>query len=465
MHEGTYADRGPVVVSSSTLAVRGGFRYAAGSWSDAGGSTTIAINIADRTGAATCTTDSFNSTGRPLVAALQASDGSQLALFNLEITATGGGASDCAAVLHGTDSTLRLDGVTVFMRGSPTSACSAGVSAAGASRVEIESSIVFGVRFTGIALPANLDAAGVAGCDGPSVHLSRSTIAAVDAPALTTVTRVGALVALAARGAADVYVQRSRLESVLNQYDWDASEGRLGGLQVTATGRLFMANSVVRTPHGGTLNRAIEVGGPPAGFLGALQLYHVTAAVGDDWGVTRTVPAAYRAAALYLTGDVRDVSLYNNMLLLAGGAAIDVNFTGIDRFETTADPVNLQVAGNIVSVPFTSPFHLATLMQCAATAEFASWFDEMSLNTARAHECHGGGRDSWVAAGNRAFTVPPGSDIRVVVELEADGYPTLPARVYLGTSPPLPLMSEVSTDFADLPRRSPVGAGAWAQRL
>lgn len=60
--------------------------------------------------------------------------------------------------------------------------------------------------------------------------------------------------------------------------------------------------------------------------------------------------------------------------------------------------------------------------------------------------------------------MPPGSDVRVVVEVDADGYPTLPARVYLGTSPPLPLMSEVSTDFADLPRRSPVGAGAWAQR-
>jgi hypothetical protein len=138
--------------------------------------------------------------------------------------------------------------------------------------------------------------------------------------------------------------------------------------------------------------------------------------------------------------------------------------TGTSRFETTADPVNLRVTGNLFSVPFTSPFVLATLMQCAASAEFSSWFDEASLNDQRAHECHGGRSDSWVAGANRAFTFPLGAHPLAVVDVDLDGYPVTPMRVYADSPPMVPLAAEVATDIVDLPRGSLVGAGAWAER-
>jgi hypothetical protein len=446
------------------LTVRGGFRFAAGAWTDVGGASRVDIDIVGRTGAVACGTASFNSTGRLVVPALLVSPGGRLTLVSLEVTATSAGSGDCYAVVLASDAPLRLDDVQLGVQATGASTCSAGAVGILGASIEIERSNVVGARFTSASLPANVDAAGLVTCDGPAVHVSRSTLAGVSAPALVTSTAVGALVGFAARGASDVYIQRSWVEATRNEYDWDAASGRLAGMAVTASGRVFVANSIVRTPHGGTLNRAIEVGGPRPGSLGALQLYHVTAAIGDDWSVTRAVPTDHRAAALFFTGEIRDVSVHNNLLLLAGGSVNGVNYTGLDRFETTVDPINLRVTGNLFSVPYTSPFVLATLMQCAATEELGSWYDEASLNTPRAHECHGGSTDSWVASGNRAFTFPLGGHPRAVVDVDLDAYPVTPTRVYAGTPPPVPLASEVATDIADLPRSAPVGAGAWAER-
>src|SRR5690606_9886289 len=93
---------------------------------------------------------------------------------------------------------------------------------------------VAGASFSGTAIPTGLDAAGVILCGGATLSAERTSITAVDAPALSTSSSIGSLVAVAGSDVDVVRIQRSLLESIAGNYEWRALGGRLGGLQVTA---------------------------------------------------------------------------------------------------------------------------------------------------------------------------------------------------------------------------------------
>lgn len=162
--------------------------------------------------------------------------------------------------------------------------------------------------------------------------------------------------------------------------------------------------------------------------------------------------------------------LFNNLFSYAGGGVDRMTgtvFTGIDRTRTTTDPLTLAFLGNVISVPFVSGWHLASLMACRPLPEFGGLVvTEAALNLPGAHECHGGLRASWASTRNAAFTSPPGMGARAVVELLADGYPVEDNRTFVvGEAPDtVPLASEVASDIGENPRSTPPGVGAWEPR-
>lgn len=120
----------------------------------------------------------------------------------------------------------------------------------------------------------------------------------------------------------------------------------------------------------------------------------------------RNPPLPSYGAVVSLRGDVESVDMFNNVLSYAGGGVdlVDgTHFTGVDRTNTTADPSLFNFAGNAVSVPYTSNWHLASLAQCFSASEFGMTVTEPQMNSTAGHECHGGARSGWVVRNNIAF--------------------------------------------------------------
>ncbi|WP_236516776.1 hypothetical protein [Sandaracinus amylolyticus] len=137
--------------------------------------------------------------------------------------------------------------------------------------------------------------------------------------------------------------------------------------------------------------------------------------------------------------------------------------TGIDRARTTTDARSLVFVGNVVSVPFVSGWHIASLMACRPLREFGGLvLSESELNTGRAHRCHGTSA-SFTSTRNAAFTRAPMEGSRAVVEFEARGYPLEDERVFVVGEPldALPLAGDVNVDFGGTMRAGITGVGAW----
>ena len=153
----------------------------------------------------------------------------------------------------------------------------------------------------------------------------------------------------------------------------------------------------------------------------------------------------------------------------AGGGVDRVegtHFTGVDRTNTTADPSLFNFAGNAVSVPYTSNWHLASLAQCFSASEFGMTVTEPQMNSTAGHECHGGARSGWVVRNNIAFNGDRGlTGDRAVLSFAEDGYPEVESRSVIFFSgeviESLPLASEVRADIQSHTRTDSRSCGAW----
>jgi len=467
LHEGAFAETGPLTISGSVTR-RGGFRLSAGTWTDVGGETRVTVTGGTRV--AGCQTETFNAASRATSAAMALTPGASATLLDVNVVGVRGSVpgTECFAVLHSASAALTIERGSVTGTGT-TGACAAAIEAGGPGTLTVRESTVAGAMYAGTSIPTGIDATGIALCDGASLVTENSEVAAIEAPSLVVSSSVGSLVGVAGEDTGPIRVQRSTISAIAATYAWHAPSGHLRGVQVTATGRVLIANSIVRTPHGGTLNRAIDVGSGSSP-LTSLQLYHVTAAIGDDWGLSRAVTLPFEAAVVSMSGDIRNVAIFNSLLAYAGGGALDrlsgTVFTGVDRSHTTADPLVLSFAGNVLSIPGVSGWHLASLSQCIPVEEFGTVFDEATLNSSAGHECHDGARSSWFVARNAAFQGAPGSGARAAVELLDDAYPVNAPRAFVvgEAIAGLPLASEVATDFGNLTRGISPGVGAWAPR-
>ena len=467
LHEGTFYETGPLAIAE-TITLRGGYRLAAGTWEDVGGHTEISVSGGEAT--SRCITDSFNAGARMTSAAVIVRGGAVFSMLDLELTASRGAvpAGRCFAAIDVSDADLTIERGTVSVTASAFEICSTGITASDTSTVELRESVIRGAAISGTSIAAGMNASGVALCSGAGLTTESSSVVGVDAP-LVTSSSIGSITGIAGNEADVIRIQRSRIEAMMGAYSWHATGGRLGGIQLTANGRVFIGNSIVRTPHGGEINRAVDVGSGSAA-LASLSLYHVTAAIGEDWDASEPVPLPFDGAVVALRGDIRDIAMFNNLFAYAGGGVDRVMgtvMTGIDRARTTADPLTLAFVGNAISVPFVSNWHLASLMQCRPLQEFGGLVrTEGELNTSLVHECHGGHRANWQSARNAAFTSAPGMGARAVIELMSDGYPVDSARAFVVGEPPssVPLASEIALDFDGRARSFPPGVGAWAPR-
>jgi len=460
----TFSETGPLLISD-TVTILGGFTPSAAPWLYGGGQSQIIVT--GGTSVASCSTGSFNAVDRATSAAVVVAEGTSVSMRNVDITAERGATpgSECFSAIHTRDAELSFEQGIIATAGESTSTCVAGIVATRASAVTLRESTVSGGRFSTSSIPAGLDASGVVACGGTTLTLELSAVSGLDALVLTSPSVTGALVGVAGDNLATVRVQRSSVESIAGNYAWHATGGLLRGIQLTATGSVFIANSTIRTPHGADDNRAVDVGSG-VGPLSSFQLYHVTAVIGDDWNAAAPVSLPFHGAVVSMNGNILDVAMFNNLLSYAGGGVDLVDgttFTGIDRIDTTDDPVTLSFAGNVVSIPFVSDWHKASLTTCGSW-EFGTTRSEWRLNSAAAHECHDGARGSWAVARNAAFTSPMGLGARAVVEFAADGHSMKPGATFIVGEPlsSLPRASEVLTDFSELSRTMPPGVGAWA---
>lgn len=466
LHEGAFTEAGPFTIAGS-IAIRGGFRLSAGTWTDVGGETRVTVTGGTRV--AGCATDTFNAASRATSAAIALTPGASATILDVDLVGVRGSVpgSECFAAIHSASAVLTIDGGSISGSGT-TGACVAAIVADGPGLVTVTGSTVAGATYAGTSIPTGIDAAGIALCDGASLMAELSEVAAIAAPSLLVSSSVGAVVGVTGDDTGPIRVQRSRVSAIAGTYAWHATSGRLGGIQVTATGRVLIANSIVRTPHGGTVNRAVDVGSGSSP-LTSLQLYHVTAAIGEDWSLAQPVTLPFEGAVVSMSGDIRNVAIFNSLLAYAGGGVDRMGgtvFTGVDRSRTTADPLVLSFAGNVISIPGVSDWHLASLTQCIPIEEFGTVFDEATLNSPAGHECHDGARSSWLVARNAAFQGAPGSGPRAPVELLDDGYPVDGPRTFVvgEAVDGLPLAGEVATDLGSLTRGVPPGVGAWAPR-
>jgi hypothetical protein len=76
------------------------------------------------------------------------------------------------------------------------------------------------------------------------------------------------------------------------RYAWHSSHGVVEGIELQATRRVLMQDSIVRSVHSGDRSFAIEVGGVGTGTLADLTPYKVTAIVGEDWGDSLPTPTS-----------------------------------------------------------------------------------------------------------------------------------------------------------------------------
>ena len=204
-------------------------------------------------------------------------------------------------------------------------------------------------------------------------------------------------------------------------------------------------------------------------MLRSLRLYHDTIIVGSDWEAALAAPLPSYGAVVSLRGDVESVDMFNNVLSYAGGGVDRVegtHFTGVDRTNTTADPSLFNFAGNAVSVPYTSNWHLASLAQCFSASEFGMTVTEPQMHSTAGHECHGGARSGWVVRNNIAFNGDRGlTGDRAVLSFAEDGYPEVESRSVIFFSgeviESLPLASEVRADIQSHTRTDSRSCGAW----
>jgi len=180
--------------------------------------------------------------------------------------------------------------------------------------------------------------------------------------------------------------------------------------------------------------------------------------------------ASYGAVAS-LRGDVESVDIFNNVLSYAGGGVDRVSgtrFTGVDRSDTTADPSFLNFAGNALSIPYVSGWHIASLTQHFSDAEFGMIASEAQLNSSAGHECHGGARTGWVVRNNITLNGERGfRGDRPVLTFADDGYPDLALTAIIFAHgevvDSLPLASEVRADVQNNTRVEPRSCGAWVR--
>lgn len=459
---GTYTES--TIELGGLVTVRGGYTQSGATWTEGGGATTVRTTGSEAVaGCATSTIDAST-----LVAGIHVVAGAEIGLVDLTLTTDEDAsvAGACLAALAVEDAALRLDGVTIETRA--TGSCSSGVVAL-SSDVAAERSVIVG-RGAEV-VPSGLEASGLVACGG-SLALESSTVRAASASSAGASGSVAALVGVSVASARSVRVQRSIIDALAQGPSWHATAGRLTALDASASERIFAANSLFRTPHGGSVNRALDLGSDTGGRLANLQLLHVTAQVGADWDAVEDVTLPFEGAVIALRGAITDVALINDLVVFAGGGHPDVSgtlFTGLDRQATTSDPATLTFLGNVVSVPLhTSGWYVASLAQCHPLQEFGGRIvDQAGLDTASLHACHGGDPGGWSVARNAAFDEPSSSGAaRAVVTLEADGYPSEPSRVFLVGEDvsTLAWSSELELDIASERRGSPPGVGAWRRR-
>lgn len=469
LHDGNYSETAFTI--SMAITIRGGMHASGGVWSDAGGVSTVTV-----TGGSlvpSCVAGPFNAAGAPVAAAVFVDETVDVRIENVDFASSRGSlpAATCFAALAVDQGSLTLVDCDVRALGAATGACGTGVFVRGASFAAIGSSIR-GMATAATSVPAGLDLTGVASCADAVLSFERASVFGLDAPLMTSPGSVRSL--SATMGAADSMTSsRSLFEPLAGRYAWDASDGIIEGIDIQATRRVFLHDSIVRTTHGGLHNRAIRIGGVGVGALASVSLYHVTAIIGDDWGSVHAVPPLATSAVISFVGDIRDIAMFNNMLSYAGGSSDGVTLNGVDRSASTTDPATFTFEGNIISIPYTNPSVVAALASCGEGREFGQSYSEDTLNTPGALRCHGSGTSSasWTFRRNAAFTdfpvFPPPliPDPLAVVEFTANAVVTEPARVFIvgEVIAETPLFLDVITDFGGNARGNPPGVGAWAE--
>ena len=318
---------------------------------------------------------------------------------------------------------------------------------------------------------------------GGTIHLEDSVVTALEASSLGASSAVGVWVGVTTNDAKDVRVTRSRMLTVLDGFGWNASAGTVIGAELEATDRIFIDNSVARTPRGGNDNYALYLhsSGPQ---LPSAHVYHVTAVNGDDWNRAELAPRPFRSASIRLGGNMRELHLYNSALSNAAGHGgtpdYHWRYTTLWISGMTANPVTLRVRGNAMSA--NRNYCNGGLMLCLIDPQCEQTLFNYRINDANQYQCAPWSTTapaSYGVSSNLGYIgdkeIPsqyignPNGD--VLMAFDVDGPPHMPGSP--GVRHPaafgavalssLPLGDAVVTDIAGTtrPTGTSTAAGAW----
>jgi len=418
IEEGMYSGSAHTVASD--LLIEGGYRGT--TW--APGTRATDLIFEDLAPAEPCTTADYNTGGVGAMAGLVVEPGVTLAirtvgLYVRPLTRTG-----CMTVVALRGGALRATSSKIAHSGTlAPGECLAGVQAVavGGRRPSVDLAwMTVEGAMAGSSPAAGVHAAGLCADGASAVTVRASDVSGVylAASLATPHTAPASIIGLTARDIGDLRIGRSMIGSTSPHrrtfseppYMWRASAGYIGGLAATASGHVFIDNSIIRTHLGGDQNVAVALGSTGTGPT-AVDLYHVNAIAGADWDLGTPVPDSFIGTALALFGDLSgtDMSLINSMFVYAAGGEnlSPVIYSAIDRQGVTADPRLLVVEGNVFSVPAHNSRPIDPFALCG-TAEFQQIYSEINLDSTPSHACISAVPPAdWRATGNRGLIHPP----------------------------------------------------------
>ncbi|NOY91183.1 MAG: hypothetical protein GXP55_08220, partial [Deltaproteobacteria bacterium] len=406
LEQGSYSETTAIHVNSGSLVIEGGYSFDGSAWTRGGTPSEVTLPLTPVVGTCSAGPLSTRST-RDSAAGLWVDGTTSLTLRNLRLRVDAAPAGTaCVSAIRADAVNLRLEGVSLAVDTATVSgSCAVPLQfmGSGAETLQIQGSDL-AVEDTGVPSGADLAAACVQ-------HATSVSVADSELRGLRTTGRADLMpasaAALLAQDVDSVRVSRSTLVAMTGADARQLSRGRLFGLWARASGSIFVDNSVVRTPSGGDVNHALDLGSGSASSLGAVKLYYVTAAAGGDWMLARALPAGADAAALSVVGELDELHVVNSLLAFAAGASVDGGRVSvIDVSALSREPGAVDHRGEALSFPWFVA-RWGSFQDCR-TGEFFTLRAESMLNDPGLRRCNFISVGADRASGNLGFWNPPG---------------------------------------------------------